>query len=578
MQSEILFPAVLGFCLLLTFLFILSRFYKRATKEVAFVRTGLGGEKVILDGGCLKWPVFHEIIPVNMRTLRLQVDRKNEEGLITLDRMRVDVTAEFYLRVKPESETIAKAAQTLGERTMNPDLLKELLQGKFVDALRAVAAGLSMQDLHEQRADFIQTVQNALSEDLLKNGLELETVSLTALDQTGKEYFKETNAFDAQGLAKLTDITESKREERNRIEQETRIKIETQNLEAEKRSLEIKRAEEFARLDQQRDIDMARAQQGAKIKTEEAERKREAEQARIESERAVREAEIESKRAIDERDIESKRSVEIKNQEASIIVAKKSEEKSKAEAEAAKARSGFVREEENVLTVKETTIAERKKQIELIKAQEEAEKSALGITIAADADKKAAADKAEAVLTEAKAQAEKIKIVAEADNKRLEVEAHGLQAINAAKNILDSKIVEFELRSLIAKIAPEIVKAYTEPMKSIDSIKILQATGFGTGGNGSNGSNGSNGATSSSSLPNQLTDAMLNYRMQLPVIDNLMKELGIDPSSAEGISKLIETAAADPKKSPPANATTIAQERMTTQGAAATKPRVKPEE
>ncbi|WP_221774565.1 flotillin family protein [Pelagicoccus albus] len=537
MQIELLLPITLGLVLFLTFLFILSRFYKRATKEVAFVRTGFGGEKVILDGGCLKWPVFHEIIPVNLRTLRLQVDRKNEEGLITLDRMRVDVTAEFYLRVKPETETIAKAAQTLGERTMNPDKLKELLQGKFVDALRAVAAGLSMQDLHEQRADFIQTVQNALSEDLLKNGLELETVSLTALDQTGKEYFKETNAFDAQGLAKLTDITESKREERNRIEQETRIKIETQNLDAEKRSLEIKRSEEFARLEQQRDIEVARAQQDAKIKSEAAERKREAEQARIESDRAVRESEIESKRAIDERDIESKRSVEIKNQEASIIVAKKSEEKSKAEAEAAKARSGFVREEENVLTVKETTIAEREKQIQLIRAKEEAEKLALSVTISAEAEKQAAVDRADAVLTEAKAEAEKIKIVAEADNKRLEVEAHGLQAINTAKNILDGKIVEFELRTLIAKIAPEIVAAYTEPMKQIDSIKILQANGFGGGGSG-----GANGvASSGGSIPNQLTDAMLNYRMQLPVIDKILAELGIDSSSAEGISKMIES-------------------------------------
>lgn len=537
MQIELVLPIMLGLVLFVTFLFILSRFYKRATKEVAFVRTGFGGEKVILDGGCLKWPVFHEIIQVNMRTLRLQVDRKNEEGLITLDRMRVDVTAEFYLRVKPETETIAKAAQTLGERTMDPDRLKELLQGKFVDALRAVAAGLSMQDLHEQRANFIQTVQNALSEDLLKNGLELETVSLTALDQTGKEYFKETNAFDAQGLAKLTDITESKREERNRIEQETRIKIETQNLEAEKRSFEIKRSEEFARLEQHRDIEMARAQQNSKIKTEEAERKREAEQARIESDRAVRESEIESKRATDERDIESKRSVEIKNQEASIIVAKKSEEKSKAEAEAAKARSEYVREEENVLTVKETTVADRHKQIQLIRAKEEAEKQALSVTISAEAEKQAAADKADAVLTEAKAEAERIKIVAEADNERLEVEAHGLHAINTAKNILDNKIVEFELRSLIAKIAPEIVAAFTEPMKQIDSIKILQATGFG--GAASNG--GGAGSGSGASIPNQLTDAMLNYRMQLPVIDKILAELGIDSSSAEGISKMIES-------------------------------------
>ncbi|MBK1880348.1 flotillin family protein [Pelagicoccus mobilis] len=548
--STLLMPTVLIVVLILTFLFILSRFYRRASKEVAFVRTGMGGEKVILDGGGLKWPVFHEIILVNMRTLRLQVDRKNEEGLITADRMRVDVTAEFYLRVKPEKESIAKAAQTLGERTLEPERLKELLQGKFVDALRSVAAGLSMEQLHEQRAEFIQSVQESLSEDLLKNGLELESVSLTALDQTGREYFKEDNAFDAQGLAKLTLITESKREERNRIEQEARIKIENQNLDAEKQSFEIKRAEEFARLDQQREVEMATAQQEARIKTEDAIRKREAEEARITAEQAVKEADIFSRQAVEEKDIEAKRrieeadiarrrSVDVSGQEAAIVVAKKSEEKSQAEAEAAKARATFVKEEEQVVTVRQTAVASRDKEIELIKAREEAEKQAIDVTVAAEAEKQAATDKAEAVLTESRAAAEKIRIIAEADEKRLEVEAFGEKAINEAKNILSSELISFELRKILAQVAPEIMEASVKPMEKIDSIKILQANGFGgSNGGSSNGTtpHGSNGG----SLPNQLVDAALGYRMNLPLVDKMLEELGLDPKSAEGLSALIK--------------------------------------
>ena len=47
---------------------ILTRLYRRATKEVSFVRTGFGGEKVIMNGGALVLPVLHEIIPVNMKT------------------------------------------------------------------------------------------------------------------------------------------------------------------------------------------------------------------------------------------------------------------------------------------------------------------------------------------------------------------------------------------------------------------------------------------------------------------------------------------------------------------------------
>ncbi len=83
---------------LITLGLILSRLYHRASKEVSFVRTGFRGQSVIINGGAMVLPVLHEIIPVNMNTLRLEVKRSNEQALITRARMRVDVTAEFYVR------------------------------------------------------------------------------------------------------------------------------------------------------------------------------------------------------------------------------------------------------------------------------------------------------------------------------------------------------------------------------------------------------------------------------------------------------------------------------------------------
>src|SRR3546814_10565348 len=96
-----------------------------------------------------------------MNTVRLAVERKNNDALITLDRLRIDVKAEFYVRVRPDAGAIAMAAQTLGARTMHPEALKDLVEGKFVDALRSVASGMTMNQLHEQRADFVQKVQQA---------------------------------------------------------------------------------------------------------------------------------------------------------------------------------------------------------------------------------------------------------------------------------------------------------------------------------------------------------------------------------------------------------------------------------
>ena len=68
-------------------------------------------EKVVLDGGSLVLPVFHSTAPVNLKTLRLEVVRGGPDSLITKDRMRVDIGAEFYVRVKPDMSSIALAAR-----------------------------------------------------------------------------------------------------------------------------------------------------------------------------------------------------------------------------------------------------------------------------------------------------------------------------------------------------------------------------------------------------------------------------------------------------------------------------------
>lgn len=371
---------------------ILARLYRRASKEISFVRTGLGGQQVIMNGGALVLPVLHETIPVNMNTLRLEVRRANEAALITRDRMRVDVQAEFYVRVQPTSESIANAAQTLGMRTMNPGALKELVEGKFVDALRAVAAEMAMIELHEQRVDFVQKVQQVVSEDLLKNGLELESVSLTGLDQTSKEHFNPDNAFDAEGLTKLTESIEERRKRRNEIEQDTEVAIARKNLEAERQTLEVKREQEYARLEQEREIAVRRASQEAEIARERAEQKRGAEQAlilaaqqtqqsriaseravseeRIEMERQVREKEIAKERAIESAniektqtvesaEIEKRKALELAEQDRAVAIANKSREKSEAESQADQARAEAVRAAEQVQTVRATEIAER---------------------------------------------------------------------------------------------------------------------------------------------------------------------------------------------------------------------------
>jgi uncharacterized membrane protein YqiK len=511
---------------------IIARLYRRASKEIAFVRTGFGGEKVVMNGGALLLPVFHEAMPVNMNTVRLAVERKNADALITLDRLRIDVKAEFYVRVRPDRDAIAMAAQTLGMRTMHSENLKELVEGKFVDALRSVAAGMTMNQLHEQRSDFVQKVQQVSSADLAMNGLELESVSLTGLDQTSIEHFNANNAFDAEGLTKLTEQIELRKKARNDIEQDTRVQIETKNLEAQRASFLISRDNEFARLEQEREIEMRRAEQMSEIARQQSERQREAEQARISAKQLTDAAQIEADRAVQEAKIAQTQSLEIARQEQQIAVQNKSREESQAKAEADKARAEAVAAEEQVITARETEIAERSKRIELIQAAKEAERQALGVKVQAEAEKQAAADRAEAVRAAAKGEAEAEKLRADASRVRFEVEAAGKRAVNEAANLLSSENISLQAKLELLKVLPDIIREAAKPMEAIDSIKIVQVDGL-TGASGGGGEILSAGGERN--LAQSAVAAALRYRAQAPVVDGLMKELGLDGSTLDSL-------------------------------------------
>ncbi len=189
---------------------VMQWLYRRSTKEVAFVRTGFLGEKVVIDGGAFVWPIVHDITPVNMNVLPLKVSRTKGAGLITRDRMRVDVEAEFYVRVRPERASVAMAASTLGRRTLEPETLHALLSGKFESAMRAVAAEMDMGQMHENRGSYVTRVKEAAQEDLTRNGLELESVAILDIDQTALEYFNPSNRFDAEGLTTLIRYIEDR--------------------------------------------------------------------------------------------------------------------------------------------------------------------------------------------------------------------------------------------------------------------------------------------------------------------------------------------------------------------------------
>ncbi len=520
--------------------YLLQWLYRRSTKETSFVRTGFGGQTVVIGGGALVLPIIHEVTPVNMRTLRLEVRRARDQALITRNRMRVDIVAEFYVRVAPTPDAVAAAAQTLGRRTTEPEALKDLVEGKFVDALRSIAAEMTMEEMHEKRGEYVRRVRTAVSESLILNGLELEAVSLTGLDQTPIEYFNPSNVFDAEGLTQLTEQIERRRKARNDIEQDTLIQIRNKNLQSEKIQLEIDRDGEYARLLQEREVEVRRATQRAELATERAEREQQAEEsqiraresvelARMAQERALQAERIAGEQDIQQREVERRRALEIAEQERSIAVAVQSRAQSEAVAEAERARALAVTAEEQVFTARETESAERRKRIELIVASQEAEREGIRVRASAEADRAAATDRAatEQIAAESSASAEKIRALAH--RIYLEVEAEGARLLNEAQNVLspESRASNAKLR-LIDRLEG-IVRESVRPMERIEGIKILHVDGLG------GGMRGANDVMQGASLSDQVVNSALRYRAQAPLIDSLLREIGVDPSTISGL-------------------------------------------
>ena len=514
-------------------MWLMNWLYLRSSKERAFVRTGLGGQKVVMNGGAFVLPIVHEVVPVNMNTLRLEVSRGRDKALITKDRMRVDVVSEFYVRVQAGVNAIASAAQTLGQRTLEPETLKELVEGKFVDALRTVAAEMTMEEMHEKRGEYVKRVKAVVAGDLLQNGLELEAVSLTQFDQTGMEFFNPSNAFDAEGLTRLTDQIERRKKIRNDIEQDTMIQVRNKNLETERQALDIDRELEYARLAQERELEVQRATQRSDVARQRADREQEAERAqisareavdraRIAAERSVEEDRITREREVQQLEIARRQAIELAEQHRAIAVAEQSKAQSEAQGAADFARAKAVAEEERVFTTRETEMAERRKRIDLIGAEQEAERHALRVRIGAEAERAAAGDRGAAVRAEAEAHADAEKVRALASRIRNEVEAEGLRLMNEAANILTPEARLSAMRIRLIDKLEGIVRESVKPMERIEGIKILQVDGLGGGGGGRG--DGREGA----GLADSVVNSALRFRAQAPLVDQLLREIGVD--------------------------------------------------
>jgi uncharacterized membrane protein YqiK len=523
---------------------VLARFYVRGTRETSLVRTGVGGRRVVLDGGALAIPYFHQVSRVNMQSLRLEVARTGEAALITKDRLRVDVGAEFYVSVQATEDGIALAAQTLGNRTFDAAKLRELIQGKLVDALRAVAARFTMDELHENRGTFVAEVRESLLESLARNGLALDTVSLTALDQTPFKALDENNAFNAVGMRKLAEVIAKSKKERAEIDADAEVSVRRAAMEATRRKLQIDLEEQTAQIAQVQQIETLKAAQVAEVVQRKADSELASARARIDMEqrirsadldreRSIREAEIAQQKALAEAEIARERDLALAEQQRQIAVLQQSEAESHARAKADAARAAAVHAAEAVPTAKQVAEAERRKAVALVGAQQESEIAGTRARLAAQTEAATAGDRATAKLQAAQADADASALRTAAMKEELLANAEGRRALAEAENAQDDRVVA--MRVALAKVdaLPKVLAEAMKPAEKIDSIRIHHVSGLGSACSGGDGA--------ARTPVNQVVDSLMDMAVQLPALKKLGEDLGMSlDSGLAGLTRPLE--------------------------------------
>ncbi|MDX2006357.1 MAG: SPFH domain-containing protein [Meiothermus sp.] len=487
---------------------LIAQFYIKPSANLAYVMTGLGGRKVMIDRGGFFFPILQRNVAVSLETMKLEVERKGPDALITKDNLRLDVKAEFYIKVEPKEDSVVNASRSLGEKSVTPQAVSSLVFEKLVSALRSVAATQDLVEIHSQRDQFAISVQQLVRSDLEPNGLTLESVTISSLDQTSQELLSDTNIFDAQGKRKITEITQSALVERNRLEQEAKRAITVKNVETRKEILELERAQAEAEANQQAEV--------AKVTTA---KQREADTYRIEQERLTREAEIAREQAVQaaaierdkqillreqekqstaiERDralllkeqekqttdVEREKAVSLAERDKQIAITEAERRRADAERQNLEAQAEREKASQQVITVQQLAQAEREAQTKLItakqaieqdriKRQTEAEVAAFAEVRKAEATKQSALLEAEAAITRARAEAEAQELIAKGQtaNKMVDVDVEREKVnVEQAKVEVERQALENKQTFSAAALEFELQKLKTEALRDVQS-------------------------------------------------------------------------------------------------------------
>ncbi|WP_343307976.1 hypothetical protein AAHN97_12545 [Chitinophaga niabensis] len=440
--------------LLFIILYAFAAWYRKIPQGKAIVRTGVGGGKVAFNRGMYVIPILHKMEIMDISVKKLQIDRMETDGLICKDNIRADIKVAFFVRVNKNIDDVLNVAQIIGtERASDVDTLRNLFEAKFSEALKTVGKKFDFIELYEARREFRTEILNIIGTDL--NGYILDDCAIDYLEQTEMKFLSAQNILDSQGIKKITELTAEQNIKANLIKREEEKVIKKQDVEAREAILELERQMAEKEEKQKREIDNIRARENAEIiKVREEERLRSTsvriktdESLAVQEENKLRQIIIAEKNkqrtdAVETERVEKDRALEATEREKIVTLAQIEKEKT-LEVERkniqdvirdrVRLEKGVVEEQQGVKDLEAFRGVEREKTVGITKATQQAEEKLIYTVKAAEAEKKAAEEKAKQMVIDAEAKKESAIKEAEARKMLAEAQAREEAAVGLSE-------------------------------------------------------------------------------------------------------------------------------------------------
>jgi uncharacterized membrane protein YqiK len=539
LNGLLIFPGVIAglIVLLLLSVWAYTRVYTITPNNEAFVRTGgvfVKRKTVILNGGCVVLPGFHELTRVPLREISIDVERTGKLAVRTRDYLRADMRVTFYVCINATEEDVLTAAARLSQgNKITPEDIKNALEKRADDAIRAAAKTKSLAEIDSDKLGFAQEVLNLVQQDLNKVGLTLNNIAISEIQES--DTYDTNNFFDAQGVRLRTETIQRSIQQKREVELTTQVAIEQKELDARKRSLHIEQEKEAARLEQQLQVEALKAQREREIQEAKERETATTQRTKILQQKSVEEEEIRRQLGIKQSQIQADIELEERNKQLKVTKALQQQESEVAEinrkkivdasqleaqvqvaeaeqlarlaqenvaiAIAAKRKESFEAEaqrakaEASVSTATEIEVAERQRQLAVIAAQRSAEERRIADQNVVEIEVFRRRRQAEIARQTAELEAEAVRTLAEANKDKALAEAEGLQAQVEAKNKLsNARLLAETLITIWPELSeklPELMQALAPQPGVIGDARVYAFPGAnGSNGNGSNGSTG----------------------------------------------------------------------------------------